>query len=77
MLRKSGLKEAVEQVAERLREKVANTQFEWEGKSVQVTISLGVATLRPGENVPDPMVRRADAALYRAKARGRNRVCSE
>lgn len=77
MLRKSGLKEAVEQVAERLREKVANTQFEWEGKSVQVTISLGVATLRPGENVPDPMVRRADAALYCAKARGRNRVCSE
>jgi len=77
MLRKSGLREAVEQVAERLREKVASTRFEWEGKSVQVTISLGVATLRPGENVPDPMVRRADAALYRAKAQGRNRVCSE
>ncbi len=40
-----------------------------------VTVSLGVATLLPGESVTE-MVARADAALYRAKQEGRNRVCS-
>jgi two-component system cell cycle response regulator len=44
---------------------------------IPVTISVGAATLRSGENVPDPMVRRADAALYEAKRAGKNRVCAE
>lgn len=38
-----------------------------------VTASLGVAGFQPGESVSD-LVRRADDALYRAKAAGRNRV---
>ena len=38
-----------------------------------VTISLGVAAYRPGDT-PDSLVRRADDALYRAKAQGRNCV---
>jgi diguanylate cyclase (GGDEF)-like protein len=37
------------------------------------TISIGVTIHRPGEHV-DETVRRADAALYQAKAEGRNRV---
>ncbi len=77
MLRKAGLREAAEIAAERIRKKVEETRFEWEGKPIRVTISLGVAVRRPGENVPDPMVHRADAALYRAKASGKNRVCME
>lgn len=40
-----------------------------------VTVSLGVAALVPGEDEgPDVLLRRADAALYRAKAAGRNNV---
>lgn len=39
----------------------------------QVTASFGVATLRPGESL-EALVARADAALYRAKANGRERV---
>ncbi len=77
MLRKSGFRETVERVAERLRQKVEGLSFEWDGKPFRVTISLGVSTLRPGENVPDPMVHRADVALYKAKESGRNKVCSE
>lgn len=77
MLRKTGLQEAAGRVAERLRKKIEETKIEWEGKQIPVTASFGVAALRPGENVPDPMVHRADAALYQAKKTGRNRVCAE
>jgi len=38
-----------------------------------VTISIGLATQHPGESAQD-MLRRADAALYQAKAQGRDRV---
>ena len=77
MLRKASLREAAEGAAERIRKKIEETKFEWEGKQISVTVSLGVATLRPGENVPDAMVHRADAALYKAKETGKNRVCTE
>ncbi|RME34465.1 MAG: diguanylate cyclase [Gammaproteobacteria bacterium] len=41
----------------------------------RLTISAGVASLRPGEdNSPDDLIRLADEALYRAKEEGRNRV---
>jgi diguanylate cyclase (GGDEF)-like protein len=41
-----------------------------------VTISLGVASCIPGEELsPAFLVAQADAALYRAKQEGRNRVC--
>lgn len=77
MLRKANLKVASSLAAERIRKKVEETRFEWEGKVIPITMSLGVAALRPGENIPDPMVRRADAALYEAKKAGKNRVCVE
>ena len=77
MLRKVGLQEAAEIVAERIRKKIEETKFEWEGKPIPITVSLGVSVLHPGENVPDPMVHRADAALYKAKEAGKNRVCAE
>jgi diguanylate cyclase (GGDEF)-like protein len=42
---------------------------------VGYTVSIGVATLAPGETLANLMAR-ADAALYAAKADGRNRVAS-
>ena len=77
MLRKAKVKEAAEDVAERLRKEIAALTFEWEGRPFSVTASFGVAMIHSGENIPDPMVRRADVALYKAKESGRNRVCTE
>ena len=42
---------------------------------MRVTVSIGVAQLRPGENADD-LYARADASLYGAKASGRNCVVS-
>jgi two-component system cell cycle response regulator len=61
--------------AERARRSVAMTPVELAaGAALAVTISLGVAALEPGEDALTALAR-ADAALYEAKASGRNRVC--
>ncbi len=62
-------------VAERLRAEVARADIRIGELSVQVTISGGVASLRSARaHSPDELLAVADAALYRAKALGRNRV---
>ena len=43
------------------------------GVEIPLTVSIGVASARPGESAAD-LLARADAALYRAKEGGRNRV---
>jgi diguanylate cyclase len=63
-------------LAEQIRSEVATREvvLKAEGRRLGVvTLSIGAATLRPGEPV-EALVARADAALYRAKGAGRNRV---
>lgn len=57
-------------IAETLRRTVAQSAFPTGGA---VTVSIGVATLRPDDTVK-ALIRRADAGAYRAKRAGRNRV---
>ena len=61
-----------EQLAERIRNNVAAIGMVG-GREMRVTVSIGVAGLRTGES-GDAVLKRADAALYRAKENGRNRV---
>lgn len=56
--------------AERIRKAVVRRPFEG---LHQVTVSIGIAELRPGETVSS-LIERADQALYGAKSAGRNRV---
>jgi two-component system cell cycle response regulator len=44
--------------------------------AISVTASLGVATMMAGHETLEELLRRADAALYRAKETGRNKVIS-
>jgi two-component system cell cycle response regulator len=61
-------------LAERIRSCIATHPVETAAGSVSVTISMGIAV--GSANMPDPeaLLREADAALYRAKQLGRNRV---
>ncbi len=61
------------QLAEQLREEIFQCDHETELGLVQVTLSCGIAKLDPSAS-DDTLFARADAALYRAKASGRNRV---
>ncbi len=62
------------EVAERVREAVATAQIEVAGLRIPVTLSLGVATRADEDDDIEPVMSRADHALYRAKAAGRNRA---
>jgi two-component system cell cycle response regulator len=63
-------------VAERLRRRIAADPFAIQQgtRTVQVTISIGVAAMRGKEDSAAAIVKRADQALYKAKRDGRNRV---
>jgi diguanylate cyclase (GGDEF)-like protein len=59
-------------VAERLRGRLASMPRVEDGPE-QITVSVGLATLG-GDTTAEMLIEQADQALYRAKARGRNRV---
>jgi two-component system, cell cycle response regulator len=61
--------------AERILKVVSQTQFRFEEKSYQVTISAGVTTTQGEIDITPPeLIRRSDEKLYEAKNQGRNRV---
>jgi len=62
------------QVAERLRQEIAERDVACDGQTWRITVSIGVATSAPGDLTLDHTLRRADQALYAAKNAGRNRV---
>ena len=67
--------EGAVRILDRLRAIIADLDWSAFSPGMQVTISAGVATLKPNET-PDIILARADSALYAAKARGRNRIAS-
>ena len=67
--------EGAARILDRLRSIIADLDWSAFSPGLRVTISAGVATLAPNEN-PDAVLARADAALYSAKARGRNRIAT-
>lgn len=67
------LEQAVE-VAERLRQGVESLRFQEPATELRASISLGLTALRDEDHDLAALAQRADVALYRAKAGGRNRT---
>jgi len=61
-------------IAERLRRSLELFNFAWDDRCFAVTASIGVACIADGTITLEDAMRRADAACYRAKEKGRNRV---
>ncbi len=63
-------------LAERVREELANTELQTELGALRVTASLGVATVPDHAKSAEELFSQGDKALYEAKNRGRNQVCT-
>lgn len=62
-------------MAERICREFHRESFRPEGETVHGSVSIGVTQFRR-EDTEKSILRRADQAMYRAKARGKNRVCT-
>ena len=61
-------------VAERIRASVNEIEIRNAKGSARLSISAGICSCLPGDESLDEVTKRADAALYMAKAGGRNRI---
>ena len=66
-------------ILEEVRKMVAEEKFfmpieSYHPIQIKKTISIGIAELKE-EQTPDEIIKKADTALYKAKQKGRNRVC--
>jgi diguanylate cyclase (GGDEF)-like protein len=69
-------KELATTVAERLRKSVESKQIKAFDEKVKMTVSVGISTYpQDGENAAT-LIDKADTALYKAKRKGRNSVCT-
>ncbi|BCH16483.1 MAG: PleD family two-component system response regulator [Mesorhizobium sp.] len=68
-----------EKVAERIRAEIAQMPFAvgQDGKTIEVTVSVGVSAVLKGVDSVSGLMKRADLALYEAKSAGRNRVVAK
>jgi diguanylate cyclase (GGDEF)-like protein len=64
------------EVAERIRAAVEATRFDHEGRTIDLTVSIGVSACPECVDDPADLLRAADDALYQAKRDGRNRVAT-
>lgn len=76
VLKNTSLEDA-QRIAEKFRQTVANRKVVYEGQEITFTISIGLAgVFGNSDDIKDigDILKRADGALYKAKANGRNRV---
>ena len=66
--------ELAEQIAERVCQRVRGTPLVFDGRTIALTVSIGITYQAAPVNTPlDELLRRADLGLYQAKSGGRDR----
>jgi len=65
---------AAMEVGERLRQTLSEIKISTDRGAIQVTVSIGLAMMKAGDDTLDAIMGRADAALYKAKQSGRNKL---
>jgi diguanylate cyclase (GGDEF)-like protein len=63
-------------IAEDLRQKIQAERIVLRRQDTHITVSIGVASMPLDTKDDDELVQKADKAMYAAKAKGRNQVCS-
>ena len=61
-------------LAERIRNKIKNSEIKFQDKVIKFTVSFGVSTVNKTMRNHEDLIKKADNALYRAKNSGRDRV---
>jgi len=59
-------------LAERITQAIAMVRFQYEGQSLRLTSSLGIAVFPDHADNPEDLIARADTAMYQAKEAGKN-----
>jgi diguanylate cyclase (GGDEF)-like protein len=68
---------AAHAIAQRIRNRLEKTVFTFDGRQIQITASIGLATCQEGDTIfTANLVKQADQALYQAKRTGKNKVCT-
>lgn len=73
LLPETGAKFALK-IAEKIRKKIEEMRLDCDGKTLQITVSIGVSSNRTETTSVDALIRDADEKLYMAKRKGKNRV---
>ena len=68
-------REEAQILMEDVRQRLFDIAFTVDQRSFNVSLSAGIAAYRPGVERAEQLLQEADAALYRAKSEGRNRIC--
>ncbi len=69
-------KEVAKSSVQRMREKIQDNVFQYDSRTILVTISAGVSACVAQDSHWKDAYKRADEALYQAKKTGRNKVCT-
>ena len=62
------------QMAERIRSRIKQETFDFDGHHIKVTVSIGISEIEVNDEAIESAMNRADKALYKSKGTGRNLV---
>ena len=63
-------------ITQRLLKLISSNKLIYKGENLSITVSMG-STMYVDSDTPNVIIARADKALYKAKASGKNKICSE